>query len=124
MPVARRVAAHPTTRTAPSARRLSVEFWAILGATGTMLTVTVTLAAFVLSNQNNAAEDRRSMREEIQSIRGEIRSVRGEIHSLRSDIQSEIRSLRTEFQTEIRALRSEIRDEISSIRAVPDSARE
>ncbi len=111
MPVARGVAAHPTTR------RLSAEFWAILGATGTMLTVTVTLAAFILSNQNNAAEDRRSMREEIQSIRGEI-------HALRSDIQSEIRSLRTEFQTEIRALRSEVRDEISSLRAVPDSAKE
>lgn len=62
----------------PPPRRLSAEFWAIIG-------VGVALAGLNLAGQRSAAEDRRSIRADLQ---GEIQSVRADIESVRADIHA------------------------------------
>ena len=89
----------------PLVRRLSPEFWAIIGSAVTLLVASIGIAALILTVAGWIREDMRSMDFKIGAL---DTKMSGEIKALDTKLSGEIKALDTKLSGEIRKLDAKV----------------
>ena len=95
-------------------RKLSPEFWAIIGAGVTLLVAIVGIAALILTVAGWIREDMQAMDARIGHLDAKLSA---EIRALDTKLSAEIRVLDAKLSAEIRALDAKLSDKISALDA-------